>query len=281
MNHPNRKSILCPNCRKLVSVDEPRCPYCGIQTPGARWKNTPLTRRWGSGNQLVRAILYTNIGMFVLSILTNPRALGMGFNPLTLFSPSMESLQALGATGTWMMNASAGWWTLISANYLHGSILHIFFNLMALYQISPLITQLFGPYRYFILYTVSGVGGFLISYLAGVPLTIGASAALCGLIGAAVYYGKSRGGLFGRAVYRQLGGWALAILLFGFLVPRVNNWAHVGGMLTGALLALIMGYNEKYRENVAHRIVAGVCMIVTILILLWAVLRGVLLLLNA
>jgi rhomboid protease GluP len=204
-----------------------------------------------------------------------------GFNPLTMFSPSVESLKALGATGTWMMNATTGWWTLISANYLHGSILHIFFNMLALYQISPLITQLFGPYRYFVIYTLSGVGGFLVSYMAGVPLTIGASAALCGLIGAAIYYGKSRGGLFGQAVYRQLGGWALGILLFGFLVPRVNNWAHIGGMLTGVLLALILGYNEKVRENLAHRIVAGVCVIVTVLILLWAVLGGVLLIFSA
>lgn len=274
MNRPDRKSILCPNCRKLISTDEPRCPHCGIRAPGARWKNNPLTRGWGSGEQLVRMIIFTNIGMYLLSLLINPRSMGIGFNPFGFFAPSMDSLAALGATGVWLVNNPTGWLTLVSANYLHGSILHIFFNLMALHQISPLITQLFGPYRYFIIYALSGVGGFLVSFLAGIPITIGASAALCGLIGAALYYGKTRGGLFGDAVYKQIGGWALGILLFGFLVPRVNNWAHIGGMFFGVLSAFLIGYHEKTRENLGHRVLAGSLMVATVLILVFYILRG-------
>lgn len=274
MNRSQRNSILCPNCRKLISTDEPRCPYCGQSAPGSKWRNTPLTRGWGSGERVVRAILYVNIGMYILSLFIDPRSMGLRFNPLTMLSPSRDSLAVLGATGSWLMNASAGWWTLISANYLHGSALHIFFNLMALYQISPLITQLYGPYRYFILYTASGVVGFLISYFAGIPMTIGASAALCGLIGASLYYGKSRGGLFGQTVYRQIGGWAVFILLAGFLIRGVNNWAHIGGMLGGALFGLLLGYNERRRENQLHRLLAAVCMIITIAVLLWSIFRG-------
>jgi rhomboid protease GluP len=276
MNKPARNSILCPNCRKLISEDEARCPFCGIQTPGSRWKNNPLTRGWGSGETLVRAILYTNIGMYLLSLLLNPGSMGLGFNPLGLLSPDQNGLAALGATGTLLMNRSAGWWTLLSANYLHGSALHIFFNLMALYQISPLISQLYGPYRYFIIYTLSGMAGFWASYLVGIPLTIGASAALCGLIGAALYYGKSRGGLFGQAIYKQIGGWALSILLFGFVVPGINNWAHIGGMAAGAFVGLLLGYHERARETVFHRLLAGGCALATILALLWGVVRGLL-----
>src|SRR4030066_227631 len=98
MNKPARNSILCPNCRKLISEDEARCPFCGIQTPGSRWKNNPLTRGWGSGETLVRAILYTNIGMYLLSLLLNPGSMGLGFNPLGLLSPDQNGLAALGAT---------------------------------------------------------------------------------------------------------------------------------------------------------------------------------------
>ena len=142
MKKSDRKSILCPNCRKLISVDEPRCPHCGISAPGARWKNNPLVRGWGSGDQLVRIIIFTNIGMYLLSLLINPRHLGIGFNPLNFFAPSMESLAVLGATGTsWLVNNAFRWLTLVSANYLHGSILHIFFNMLALYQLSPLVTK--------------------------------------------------------------------------------------------------------------------------------------------
>ena len=104
------------------------------------------------------------------------------------------------------------------------------FNMMAFNQIAPLVAKLFGTYRFFVIYTVSGIGGFAMSYVSGIPITVGASASLCGLIGAAVYYGKSRGGLFGQTVYKQIGGWAISIFAFGFLVPGINNWAHGGGL---------------------------------------------------
>ncbi|MDA8141305.1 MAG: rhomboid family intramembrane serine protease [Desulfobacteraceae bacterium] len=276
MNRPVRNSIICPNCRKLISIDEPRCPFCGIQAPGSRWKNNPLTRGWGSGEQLIKIILYVNIGMYVLSLLLVPRRIGFGFNPFGLLSPNSESLAILGATGTWLMHRTSGWWTLLAANYLHGSAMHILFNMLAFYQLAPLVTQLYGPYRFFIIYTGSGVLGFLLSYFAGIPITIGASAALCGLIGAAIYYGKHRGGLFGNAIYRQVGGWALGVLVFGIMVPQVNNWAHVGGMISGALIGMLLGYIEKSRETATHKMMAGVCAAATALALAWGVLRGIL-----
>ncbi len=280
MNRSSRNSILCPSCRKLISEDEPICPFCGLQTPGSRWKNNPLTRGWGSGDKLIRIVIYTNIGMYLLSWLLHPRLTGGGFNPLRLFSPDQNSLAVLGATGTLLMNYGNGWWTLLSANYLHGSILHIFFNMMALYQIGPLIAQIYGAYRFFAIYTLSGILGFLISYFAGIPLTIGASAALCGLIGAALYYGKSRGGLFGQAIYKQVGGWALFIILFGFMVPGINNWAHIGGMAAGALFGLLLSYNERSRETLVHRMIAGGCMVATALVLMWGMFRGIIFWLN-
>lgn len=280
MAQPSRNSILCPNCRKLISRDVPQCPYCGIVSPGSRLRNNPLTRNWGSGEKLVQVILYVNIGMYLFSLLLNPGKMGFGFNPFSMLSPSAGSLTILGATGTRMLHQTAGWWTLLSANYLHGSAMHILFNMLALYQISPLITQLYGPYRFFIIYTLSGVLGFLISYFAGIQLTIGASAALCGLIGAAIYYGRNRGGLFGNAVYRQVGGWALMILFFGFMVPGINNWAHIGGMAAGALSGMLLGYLEKNRENATHRLLAGVCAMATVLALAWGVLRGTLFMMH-
>jgi len=65
------------------------------------------------------------------------------------------------------------WWTVISANYLHGSLLHILFNMVAVRQLGALIVQEYGVYRTFSIYTISGVGGYLFSYLAGVPFTVG------------------------------------------------------------------------------------------------------------
>lgn len=274
MNRPARKSILCPNCRRLISTDEERCPHCGIRAPGSRLKNNPLTRGWGSGEQLIRVIIYVNVALFVYALLiSRGGGMGGGFNPLHFFSPSGRALAALGATGRWM-DITRGWWTFIAANYLHGGALHIFFNMLVLYQVGPLVTRVYGPYRFFAIYTLSGIGGFIVSYLAGVYLTIGASAALCGLFGAAIYYGKSRGGLFGEAVYKQIGGWAIATIVLGFLIPQINNSAHIGGLAFGALTAYLLGYNEKKHENATHRIIAGFCMVSTLLVLVLMLISG-------
>jgi rhomboid protease GluP len=110
-----------------------------------------------------------------------------------------------------------------------------------------------------------------------VPFTIGASAALCGLIGAALYFGKSRGGLYGETVYRQIGGWALASILFGFLVPGINNWAHGGGLVAGAAMGAILGYTEKGPETVFHRGFAMILALLTLATLLWQVLSSMVL----
>ena len=265
-----RNSILCPNCRRLISTDEQRCPHCGLRNPGSRWKNISLGKGLLGPDRIVINIISVNVAMFILSILINPASIGFSANPLSFLSPGSKSLLLLGATGTIPIDRFHRWWTVLSANYLHGSILHILFNMMAFWQISPLILQEYGSYRMVSIYTLSGVGGFLASYLAGVPFTLGASAAICGLIGAALYFGKSRGGQFGQAVYQQVGGWAIGIFIFGFLVPGINNWAHGGGMLCGALTGFLLGYREKNEENFYHKLLGVICVLATLAALIWA-----------
>jgi len=215
------------------------------------------------------------IALFILSLLLNPRGTSMGMNPFGFLSPDNRSLLLLGATGVMPIEALHRWWSLVSASYLHGSLLHLIFNLIALRQIGPLVIQEYGLARMFTIYTLGGIGGFLLSYLAGVPFTIGASAAVCALIGAALYYGKSRGGSYGQQVYHQIGGWAISIFVFGLLVPGINNWAHGGGMAAGALCGLLLGYRENRREMLSHRLLGAACAVGTILILLWAVATSV------
>lgn len=275
MFNQQRRSILCPNCRKLISSDESRCPYCGTSSPGSWLKNNMWTRVLSNPDQLIRAIIYVNIGMYVISLLFNSGTGFFSLNPFTLFSPGNKSLLLLGATGTIPIDRFHRWWTIVSANYLHGSILHIMFNMIAFRQTAPLVIQEYGVYRMFILYTLGGLIGFVVSYLAGVQFTIGASAAVCGLIGATIYYGKSRGGAYGDAIYRQVGGWAVGLFVFGLIVPGINNWGHGGGILSGMLLGFFLGYREKGQERLFHKILANVCAVLTIIVLGWAVVTGI------
>ena len=266
-----RLSILCPNCRKLISSSESKCPFCGTRRPGSWLKNNAWTRGLRNPNQMIITIIAINVGMYILSILLNPRAAGLSLNPLTFLSPSGSSLELLGATGLVPIHDYQRYWTLISASYLHGGILHIFFNMVALRQLAFIVGREFGFYRMFAIYTLSGVFGFWISYLFGVFWTIGASASICGLVGAVLYYGKSRGGAYGKALYKQISMWVVFLFLFGFVVPGINNWGHGGGIIGGIGLGFLLGYQEKRRENIFHKFLAGTCVLVTLLVLVWAV----------
>ncbi|MBW6520667.1 MAG: rhomboid family intramembrane serine protease [Desulfoarculaceae bacterium] len=275
MTVSHKKSQLCPNCRGLISRNESICPYCGLKNPGSWWKNSGLLRLFLDPELFLNGLIGLNVALFVVSLIMIPGGMGMGMSPFGFLSPDNRSLLLLGATGTMPIETLHRWWSLVSASYLHGSLLHLIFNLIALRQLAPLIIQEYGLARMFSIYTLGGIGGFLLSYLAGVPFTIGASAAVCALIGAALYYGKSRGGSYGRQVFQQIGGWAIGIFVFGLLVPGINNWAHGGGMAAGILCGLLMGYQENRREMLSHRLFGVACVVGTILILLWALASAV------
>jgi rhomboid protease GluP len=255
------------------------CPYCGLSRPGSPVKKF-LVRTFSTGsNDPVKIIVYVNCVYFILSLLLNPYRMGFSANPLTFLSPSNDSIILLGATGTFLITGYGRWWTLITASFLHGGVLHIFFNMMALLQLGPFVIQEFGSSRFVLIYLLAGVGGFLLSYIAGVPLTLGASASICGLIGAILYYGKSRGGFFGEAIYKQAVIWILGLGLIGLLMPGINNWAHFGGIVTGILLALLLGYSDKHPEGITHRILALVCVIITAIVCGLSVLQALLIVL--
>jgi rhomboid protease GluP len=267
MPHHKRQSLLCPNCKKLISTSEKSCPYCGTRSPAAWWKNNIWTRGFNDPYLLVKSIIGVNIGIYVISLLLNPKG--------TFLAPSGQILELLGATGKVPIDAFLRYWTLVSANYLHGSILHIFFNMAALRQLGLLVSREYGVYRMFIIYTLGGVIGFFISYLAGVPWTIGASASVLSLAGALLYYGKSRGGVYGRTLYKQIGIWVFILFILGILIPVINNWGHGGGILAGIGLGFVLGYHERKKENVLHKLLAGSCAVLTLIILGWAVASGI------
>jgi rhomboid protease GluP len=266
--------MLCPKCGLLISRSEQTCPYCGLRAPGARWRRLLVFRLLGDPALLVKTVVAVNIGMFGLCLVMDPRTTGLTFNPLMLLSPSDRSLFVLGATGTIPIDNYQRWWTLVSAGYLHGGLLHIFFNMAAFRQLSALVVREYGTRRMFAIYTLGGVAGFVLSYLAGVGLTIGASAGVCGLVGAILYYGKSRGGAYGTALYKQVGLWVVIMFVFGFVVPGINNWGHGGGIAAGALLGYFLGYTERKREIPFHNTLATLCLAATALVLVWAVLSS-------
>ncbi len=270
------QAILCPRCRKIIGSNETSCSWCGYSRPSG-WRQTIswATRGGLDGDWLVKAIITVNVALFLLSLVMSSRSGSGGGNPLGILSPDQTSLLLLGATGTVPIERYGRLWTLLSANYLHGGIFHILFNMMAIRQIAPWVIQEYGVSRMFAIYSLGGVCGYLVSWWAGVPFTIGASAAVCALIGALLYYGKSRGGVYGGAVFREVSGWVAGLVIFGLMVPGINNWAHGGGIVGGALLGMLFGYGERQRELLWHRGLASVSLLCTVIVLVWGVFGAV------
>jgi rhomboid protease GluP len=264
-----RRAILCPRCRRLIGSEEAFCSWCGTKRSSTWWQAIAWTRGSLDGSRLVKAIISVNIGFYIISLILSSRNVA-SLNLFGMFSPGNNSLLLLGATGTIPIERYGRFWTLISANYLHGGILHILFNMMALRQIAPSVIQEYGASRMFAIYSLGGICGYIVSFLAGVPFTIGASAAICALIGALLYFGRSRGGVYGTAVYREVSGWVISLALFGLIMPGINNWAHGGGIVGGAMLGMLLGYGERRPESSGHHVLAVICALSTVLALSWA-----------
>lgn len=256
-------SSLCYACGKLNRVDAEVCFYCGRRRPGL-WGFGPVLGRLVGGLDFSRLVIAVCVATYVLALLLDPWAALRPRGPFDILAPSGRALLSLGMTGGFAM-AAGWWWTLLTAIYLHGSLLHLVFNVLWINQLGPAVEEVYGRARLALIFTASGVAGFLVSNWVGGGLTIGASGAIFGLLGAMVAYGRSRGGVFGMAVFRQYWQWSLILFVMGFLMPGVNNLAHAGGFLGGYLAGALMGHGEQRAEGTGLRVAAFVSVAVTVL----------------
>lgn len=134
-------------------------------------------------------------------------------------------------------------WRLVTAIFLHGSLIHIGFNMYVLMDIGPLIEELYGSSRYFFLYVATGIGGFLLSTFVG-HFSVGGSTALLGLIGVMLAVTTGRTGAATQMLRGQLIKWLLYIAVLGLLMPGIDNAGHLGGFLTGFLLGKLLADRE-------------------------------------
>jgi rhomboid protease GluP len=249
-------SSLCYACGKLNRVDASVCFYCGRRNPGL-WGFGPGIGRLIGGLDFAGLVTVVSVVAYIASLALDPRAAIARSGVFDLLSPSNGALYALGMAGAvpWQRGR---WWTVLTAIYLHGSLLHILFNLLWVRQLVPDVEEVYGRARTVIIFTVSGVACFLLSDFLGTPLTVGASGAVFGLLAAMVWYGRRRGGLLGSAVLRQYGKWAIVLLVLGFLSgTSVNNWGHAGGFIGGLLAAFVFAPTHERPEQGTDRVLAG------------------------
>ena len=202
------------------------------------------------------------VALYVVSLLLDPYTALRPRGLFSIFAPSDQALFALGATGA-VPERLGRWWTVLTAIYLHGGLLHILFNVLWIRQLGPAVEQLYGSARLVVIFTVSGVVGFVVSNLAGIPFTIGASGSIFGLLGAMVAFGRKRGGVFGAMVLRQYGQWALMLFVLGFFMSGVNNLAHAGGFAGGFATGLVLSLAERRSETAIDQLLAVALIVFT------------------
>ncbi|MBD3383872.1 rhomboid family intramembrane serine protease [candidate division KSB1 bacterium] len=258
-------SMVCPNCGKLISSNAKTCMHCGMKNPG-RWnKNRFPGSLLGNFSDPILIIRNCCIILYLISLLIDVSALFRMRGILSFLSPSSEALYYLGMTGQSFIFVLGRFWTLITAIYLHGSILHILFNMLWLHQMGHMVNSLFGASRTFLIFTLAGIFGYVVSSIFSPHPTIGASGAIFGLFGALVFYGRHRGGSFGMAIFQQVGTWALVLFFMGLFMSGVNNWAHAGGFVGGYLSASFLGYQERGVETQSHRKAARHAAFITVM----------------
>jgi len=206
---------ICPECMVSAPVGF-QCPDCVSQAVTPKVK-TRLGAPAGQVPTVTKYLLGICVGAYIYTVLNGGViyvASNFGMIPLAI--------------------ADGQWWRLITAAFLHGSLLHLAFNMYALYWLGPQLEELLGRGRFLSLYMLSAFGGNVASYyFSGLnTLSVGASGAIFGLLTATI--------VIGRELRRDVSQLILLLGLnvaFGFLNPNIDWRAHFGGAGVGAAVA--------------------------------------------
>ena len=237
---------LCPACGTLVGANATRCHQCGASmTFSLAAASKSLSKLMPASSPATYAILTVSCVMYGFSLLWTMRLSGFqapsggGLGALlNLGAIDGRVLQRLGASLPLPINLLQPW-RFVMAVFLHGSIMHIAFNMWVLMDIGPQIEELYGSARFLFIYVVTGIGGYVLSSLFG-KFSVGGSGALLGLIGVllAITTGRRSAGM--QMLRGQIIRWLIYIAVWGLLFPGIDNFAHAGGLATGFLLGKIM-----------------------------------------
>lgn len=257
--HPGRPAVgYCKRCNR------PACTDCAIPTEvgsicidcagptatrgsvygGASRSFATLKH---SGAPVTFALLAINVVLFILQTFIPAVFQALAFSPIAgYFQP----------------------WRLITTGFLHGGFFHILFNMMMLVMLGRVLEQAFGWWRFLSVYFLSILGGSMavIAWVAIQPwtaqqVTIGASGAIYGLLGA-ILVAQKRAGMSTASIMALIG----ANLLYGFIMPGVSWQAHVGGLLIGILLSVLYSWvaNETIRKTRQQRLVWNIAATVAV-----------------
>ncbi|TFV55060.1 rhomboid family intramembrane serine protease [Mycobacterium sp. PS03-16] len=260
--HPDRQTYvrctrcgryICPDCMRSAAVGH-QCPECVDQ--GARTVRPARTQFGGRLTGSTQPVLtYGLIAVNVLAFILQS-ASGEAYRAFVLWAPAV---------------ADGEWWRLVTSAFLHYGLMHLLFNMWALYVVGPPLEMTLGRLRFGALYGLSALGGSVLVYLIS-PLnsaTAGASGAIFGLFGAMF--------VVARRLNLDIRGIAAIIVLnlvFTFVYPLISSqgisWqGHIGGLVTGALVAAVFAYAPAARRNLVQGGAAVAVLALFLVLIVW------------
>jgi rhomboid protease GluP len=222
---------MCPACRALVDRKARQCEFCGqpLKVIGTGPVARLLSRVVPTDVSATAWLLLFNLMMFAVEL-----SLSHGL------SPTNAVTLRLGDSIPWPYMVLTGqYWRLCTAIFLHGGLLHIFFNMWVLFDVGPIVEQLFGEPKFVSGFVLTGVCGYLLSSRLG-HVSLGASGAIFGLLGMLFAYGLRRGSTASQMMRSQFGRWIVYMLIFS-LLPGIDMAAHIGGLVSGVAFGYLIG----------------------------------------
>lgn len=246
---------ICPACGSLVGINATRCHECGTNL---RFSLAALSKKFSGifGEQeapVTTVLLIANLIMLGVSWMALAAAGGGG---------GLSILWGLGGIGQYRLGMSIPfpylvesneWWRLVTAMFLHGGLIHIGFNMMALMQFGPAVEEAYGSARFLFLYVFTGAFGFLASSFTG-HFSLGASGAILGLVGVMLAITTKRGGSYMLALRSRLITSVVILFVMGFSgFMSMDNFAHGGGLAAGFVLGKIFADRQPMNVNERRR----------------------------
>ena len=192
-------------------------------------------------------LIFINILFYILSIISNSFYNSMVLNPSKILNGE--------------------YYRLLSCIFMHGGIIHLLCNMYCLYVIGPQVESFFGKFKYIIIYLLSGIIGSLMSLCITNSISLGASGAIFGLLGSILYFGYHYRVYLSQALKSQIIPLIILNLFLGFILSGVDNAAHIGGLIGGILVSMMVGV--KYKSSTMEKVNGLILTIIFTLFLIY------------
>ena len=243
--HPDRETgVSCSNCDRPICPDcmtptpvGMRCPECSKQKTEVR--TAASVRRASTAAPVTRALIGVNVLAYLAELATGTGGLNGVSGTLVRDAALIGNIGNLGV-------ADGEYWRLVTGGFLHASIIHIAFNMYLLWILGNMLEPAIGSVRFTVLYfTALLAGSFGALLLDPQTVTVGASGAVFGLMGAAFFELRSRG----IDPFRAGIGWLIVLnLVLSFVLNNISVGGHIGGLVGGSMAALAMHAADRRRQ---------------------------------